>query len=386
MNKLFTLLCLILLTSCTQLSDTANTAPTNLQHPEIKALGDRLADWQLAHMDDFSYIRTFQDHTAWSKGWVQAAFYIGLNRWASRTNNTLYQQAMYEKAQANQWELGPLYWHADDQAVAQMYLALPTYGFNIDSVKIQQAFDKILSVAPDNSLEFFQDKSGKSEGTCQWRWCWCDALFMAPPAWAALSQQTGDERYLEYAIKEYRATREYLLDKEHSLFYRDSRFFDRVNPNGNKIFWSRGNGWVFAGLPLLLENMPVEHPAREEFLALYRAMAKTFIGIQTAEGYYSSSLLDFDNNPPKETSGTAFITFGLAWGLNNGILQAEEYKQSVQRSWALLSSSVNNEGMLTWVQQVGFAPDSVLESDTQLYGSGAFLLAASEMLALKNAY
>ena len=73
-------------------------------------------------------------------------------------------------------------------------------------------------------------------------WSWCDALFMAPPAWAALSRVTGDPRYSDYAIREYLATQDYLFDKQDKLYYRDSRFFEQRTEFGNKIFWSRGNG------------------------------------------------------------------------------------------------------------------------------------------------
>lgn len=346
----------------------------------VQETADRVARWQLAHMDDFDYIRTFRDHTAEEAGWVQAAFYIGLARWQAVTDNHDYRQALQAKAEANRWRLGPLYWHADDQAMGQVYLYLAdiTGGADIDPMRAD--FDRILAAQPQNPLVFVPDPSGKSEGTCQWRWCWSDALFMAPPAWAALSRITGDSRYRDYALSEFHATTDYLYDADAHLYYRDSRFFERRSEHGNKVFWSRGNGWVFAGLPLLLEQLPGDHPDRDWLLTLYREMAHAFLAIQTPEGYWASSLLDWRHDPLPESSGTAFITFGFAWGVNRDLLPAAEFDPAIKRAWEFLEASVNEEGKLGWVQQVGNAPDEVRASDTQLYGAGALLLAASELI------
>jgi rhamnogalacturonyl hydrolase YesR len=347
---------------------------------QVEAIGNEVADWQLAHMDDFGYLRTFREESAQGTGWEQAAFYIGLARWAAATGNSRYASALFEKAEANDWQLGPRYWHADDQAIAQVYLALAGTRGNPRIGAVTEAFERVLSDPPRSSLEFREDDAGNAEGTCQRRWCWCDALFMAPPAWVALSEVTGDPKYRDYALKEYSATKEYLYDEEQHLFFRDSRYFERRTAFGNKVFWSRGNGWVFAGIPLLLEALPGTHPARDGLLTLYREMATTFRNIQHPQGYWSSSLLDVEHEPLPETSGTAFITFGLAWGVNRSVISREEFGQAVEKGWSALARAVDRNGKLGWVQQVGSAPEETRRSDTQLYGSGALLLAASEML------
>jgi rhamnogalacturonyl hydrolase YesR len=331
-------------------------------------------------MDRFDYVRTFRDQTEQGTGWIQAAFYIGLARWADATGNPRYVAALSDKAERNDWQPGSLYWHADDQAIAQMYLFLAERRHPARIAAVIDAFDRVLARPPENSLEFRPDETTRAEGTCQRRWCWCDALFMAPPAWAMLSNLTGDPKYRDYALQEYFATKDYLYDDGAHLFYRDSRFFEQRTGFGNKVFWSRGNGWVFAGLPLLLEALPAAHVSREELVSLYREMAAAFKDIQHPHGYWSSSLLDVAHDPLPETSGTAFITFGLAWGVNRNVLAAGEYAEVVEKGWSAIAAAVDEEGRPGWVQQVGNAPDEVRAGDTQLYGSGAVLLAASEML------
>ena len=58
-----------------------------------------------------------------------------------------------------------------------------------------------------------------------------------------------------------------------------------------------------------------------------------------------------------------------------------DYRASIDLGWAALTRAVANDGRLGWVQQVSDRPESVAESDTQYYGVGAFLLAASEVAA-----
>jgi rhamnogalacturonyl hydrolase YesR len=365
------------LLGCLALSACASHPPSS---PDAETIGNKVADWQLAHMDRFDYVRTFRDQTEEPASWIQAAFYIGLARWADTTRNSGYAAAVLDKARQNDWRPGPLYWHADDQAIAQVYLKLAGSGHARRLQPVVAAFDRVLANPPRNSLEFDRGDAGQSEGTCQRRWCWCDALFMAPPAWAALSNLTGDAKYRDYALREYFATRDYLYDDESHLFYRDSRFFDRRSESGNKIFWSRGNGWVFAGLPLLLEALPPEHGSRGDLLLLYREMAAALKDVQHADGYWAPSLLDVAHQTSPETSGTAFITFGLAWGVNRNLLPAADYADAVEKGWTAITAVVADDGKPGWVQQVGNAPDEVRAGDTQLYGSGAILLAASEML------
>jgi len=345
---------------------------------EVVEVADRVATWQLNNLDTNEGIRTFLDRTADKRGWVRAAFYVGLNRWQATSPRKEFKEALFRMAEENEWRLGDRYWHADDQAMAQVYLALE----GADVGPTREAFDRVLAVNPRNSLEFVKPKSDESEGGCQQRWCWCDALFMAPPAWMAMSQVTGDARYRDYTIREYRATQDYLFDQEEKLFYRDSRFFEKRTEFGNKIFWGRGNGWVFAGLPLMLEQLPEGDAEREYFLETYRAMAQTFKTIQTADGLWAPSLLDFDHDPSPETSGSAFIAFGLAWGVNRGHLDGEQYLPVIEKAWRALNSAVDENGKLGWVQQVGNAPDEVRATDSQFYGAGAFLLAASEIKQL----
>src|ERR1041385_2072426 len=137
--------------------------------------------------------------------------------------------------------------------------------------------DSIIAKPHTESLEW-------KNGIADREWAWCDALFMGPPAFAYLSTATANRKYLDFATKMWFKTTDYLFDKDENLYFRDSRFFTQKEKNGQKIFWSRGNGWVMAGLVRMLSNMPANYPSRVHFVDLYQKMAGKIAKLQSADG------------------------------------------------------------------------------------------------------
>jgi rhamnogalacturonyl hydrolase YesR len=133
------------------------------------------------------------------------------------------------------------------------------------------------------------------------------------------------------------------------------------------------------GLVRMLENMPKNYPAKPRFETLYRDMAAKIIQLQQPDGTWHASLLDPEAYPVKETSGTGFYCYALAWGINHKLLKKAEYLPSVLKAWAALSACVHPDGKLGNVQHIGAKPESVTADDTESYGVGAFLLAGSEL-------
>jgi rhamnogalacturonyl hydrolase YesR len=348
---------------------------------EVLSLAGRVADWQLARMDGMHITSHMKEESRDPRSWQQGAFWVGMMHLADAGAEPRFRAAILAMSQANAYVPGPRLYHADDHVIAQAYLWAAKQGAGPAALAPLRAnFDRILAKPPVAHLSFVVSKNYE-DTECLRRWCWCDALFMSPPAWAELTRQTGDARYLRYALEEFRATTDFLYDPAEKLFFRDSRFFERRDAQGRKLFWSRGNGWVFAGIANLLDAMPANHPQRARIESLFRDMADRLREVQKPDGYWAPSLLAPEDSPP-ETSGTGFHVYGLAWGMKHGLLGAGEYRPSIERGWNALSRAVNTEGRLGWVQQVSDRPESVAEADTQFYGVGAFLLAASAVSQL----
>jgi rhamnogalacturonyl hydrolase YesR len=342
----------------------------------------RVADWQLARMDA-AHITHMKEESKDAKSWEQGAFWVGMTRLADVSPNPKYRNAILAMGRANQWQLGPRTYHADDHVIGQAYLWAAKHGAGPGAIApLKATFDSILAKPAIVHLSFYVPPSGYGDTACLARWCWCDALFMAPPAWLELARQTGERRYADFAIAEFWSTTAFLFDPAESLYFRDSRFFERRDDKGRKLFWSRGNGWVFAGLANMLDTMPVDHPHRVGVEKLFREMAEKVKSVQKPDGYWAPSLLGPENSPA-ESSGTGFYVYGLAWGIRHRLLDVEEYRPAVDKGWAALKRAVAKDGKLGWVQQVSDRPENVAEADTQFYGVGAFLLAASAVASLE---
>ncbi len=219
-------------------------------------------------------------------------------------------------------------------------------------------------------------------------WWWADGLYMVMPVMTKLYQVTGDELYLEKLHEYFTYAKSIMYDEETGLFFRDAKYVypEHKSLNGRKDFWARGDGWVFAGLAKVLEDLPENHKHRDEYLGIFRKMADTLAQAQQPGGYWTRSLLDPEHAPGYETSGTAFFTYGYLWGINNGELDRDTYLPVALKSWEYLSETALKEnGMIGYIQPIGerAIPDQVVDADsTANFGVGAFLLAASEMYRL----
>ena len=332
--------------------------------PVLDAM-QRVANWQLAHPSAHK-----------TTDWTQGAGDAGFMALAGISGNAKYRDAMLAMGETNEWKLGPRKYHADDHAVGQTYAEL--YLLYRDPKMIapmRASFDGILanpSTAP--SLDFNLPKHKSQE-----LWAWCDSLFMAPPAWVRLYAATGESKYLDFAVNEWWRTTAYLYDTNEHLYFRDSTYFHKTEANGRKVFWGRGNGWVMGGLVRTLQYLPMNHPDRPRFEQLFKDMSAKILTCQQPDGLWRASLLDSDSYPLKETSGSGFYTYALAWGVNQGLLDRATFEPAVRKAWAALVNCVDTDGKLTHVQPIGADPKKFAPESTEVYGVGAFLLAGSEV-------
>ncbi len=359
----------------------AATAPALPSRAQVMASMERVADWQLTHLDDLSYMPAARPSTKRARDWQQATFWVALTSLADRSSSVRYKDAIFAKGKEEGWRLGDRLYHADDHIIGAAWIWAARHGAGAQALApMRVSFDQILAAPKTNDLKFIAPAGGDPE--CTTRWCWCDALFMAPPTLWALSKDTKDKRYAAFADAEYRATTDYLFDKSEHLYFRDSRFFDQRGAHGEKLFWSRGNGWVFSGLARMIPEIPAKDPRRPYYVKLFKEMATKLVKLQRGNGYWPPSLLADPNRSQDESSGTGFYVHGLAWGIKAGLLDRKTYLPAVTKGWAALERAVQPNGMLGWVQQVSDRPDVVKAEDAQFYGAGAYLLAGAAVYDL----
>lgn len=264
--------------------------------------------------------------------------------------------------------------HADNQCVGQAYIDLYLTTGSQNTYMIEAITNSVKNMV----------ESTKADD-----WHWVDALYMAMPVFAHLGSIKEDTTYFEklYAIYSNTKVTRRLFDAEVGLWYRDGNFLPPyTTPNGKKCFWSRGNGWAYGAHVRTINYLPQNEAHRDEYISTFKAMSEALIKVQREDGFWGVSLDDPNDFPGPETSGTSFFTYGLAWGVNNGLLDSATYMPHVLKAWnGLVNYAVHENGRLGYVQGVGSKPASsqpVTYDGTQDYAIGAFLLAGTEMLKL----
>ncbi len=378
MNKsIFTILALVLtLFSCSVSQNTVAQKSIDLDNTAIKKAMIKALEWQETHP-------IFAIHPT---DWTNGAYYTGVARAHKTTKNMMYMAALKNQAVHNNWQTFKRLHHADDVAISYSYLYIAMTDKRRNFVDLEPT-KKFLDTHLYEPNRWTEGKSKDIKGETI-LWWWCDALFMAPPVINLYAKKTNQPKYLESMHKYYMETYNRLYDKEENLFARDMRYVwqgtdeDNKEPNGEKIFWSRGNGWVIGGLALMLDDMPKDYKHRDFYVNLYKEMAAKLLAIQPEDGLWRTSLLSPESYNHGEVSGSGFHTFALAWGINNGLLD-KKYMPAVKKAWNALAACQQEDGRVGWVQNIGAFPEPASADSYQNFGTGAFLLAGSEILKLK---
>jgi unsaturated rhamnogalacturonyl hydrolase len=335
----------------------------------IKKTMKKALDWQLKNPR--------HDLTDWTNG----AFYAGVFAAYETTGSKKIWKAMYEMGEANQWKPGPRLHHADDHAICQTYIDM--YRISGEKKMIQPFIE---------TMDEFMVTPYETEGIRKIIWWWCDALFMGPAAFVKLGITLDDDKYLKLNDKLFEECYDLLYDKEYKLYARDMKYkWDEPGievikeANGKKIFWSRGNGWVMGGLVRTIAELPKDYPIRDFYIQNFKEMAAEIISLQQEDGLWRSSLLDPDSYPGGEASGSGFYCYALAWGINNGMLDKATYLPAVEKAWVGMNSLIQPDGHVGWCQPIGADPKKNFNAESwEVYGTGAFLLAGSEVIKLAN--
>lgn len=379
MNKsILTILAVALtLFSCSVSQNTVAQESSDLDKTVIQKSMIKALEWQETHP-------IFAIHPT---DWTNGAYYTGVARAHKTTKNMMYMAALKNQAVHNNWNTFTRLHHADDVAISYSYLY----------IDINDKRKNFVDLEPTKTFldaHLYEDdawKQGKRQNEMGQNilWWWCDALFMAPPVINLYAKHTNQPKYLDDMHKYYMETYNRLYDKEENLFARDLRYVwkgngkDSKESNGKKIFWSRGNGWVFGGLALILDDMPKEYKHRDFYVSLYKEMATKILEIQPEDGLWRTSLLSPESYNHGEVSGSGFHTFALAWGINNGLLD-KKHISAVKKAWKALAVCQQEDGRVGWVQNIGASPEPASVDSYQNFGTGAFLMAGSEILKLEK--
>ena len=324
----------------------------------------------LKRVNDY-WISTHSDLSAESNPWEVSVYHTGNMQAYYMTGDEAYKEYSTMWSRVNRWMSYPSdrETFADHFACFQNYIDI--YNIDKDEMYIKDVKRLVDKITDNESLDY---------------WYWVDAFYMAAPIWVKMYILTGDEVYLDkmYDMIRFNAespTRN-CYDEETGLWYRDRTYVGALSENCKKIFWSRGNAWVFAAFARIIEDLPDSYEHKGYFVDVFVKMAKTLKELQLPEGGWSPSLCDYEYSPQNEESGTGFFVYGMFWGINNGYLNEEEYLDCAMKGWKWISEvALQHDGKVGYAQPIGKQPTAVIydANDTEHYAAGNFIFAASEL-------
>lgn len=312
--------------------------------------------------------------------WTRGVYYEGLMALYSVYPRDDYYKYAVDWSNYHEWGFrnGTTTRNADDYCASQTYIDL--YNICPDPERIRKVkanIDMLVNTPQVND------------------WWWIDAIQMGMPVFAKLGKLTGKQKYFDKMWDMYEYTRNKhgengMYNQKEGLWWRDQDFDPPYKePNGKNCYWSRGNGWVYAALVRVLNEIPTDEKHRADYINDFLTMSKAIKNCQRTDGFWNVSMHDESNFGGKETSGTALFVYGMAWGVRNGLLDRKEYLPVLLKAWnAMVKDAVHPNGFLGLVQGTGKEPkdsqpvtyDKV--PDFEDFGVGCFLLAGSEVYKL----
>lgn len=313
--------------------------------------------------------------------WTRTVYYEGLLALYSIYPDTEYYAYAYQWGDFHKWGMwrGTTTRHADNYACGQVY---------IDMYNLCPKPEILLNVK--SNLNILVNTPQINE------WWWIDAIQMGMPGFAKMGKLTGEQKYFDKMWQMYEYTRNQhgehgMFNQKDGLWWRDQDFDPPYKePNGEDCYWSRGNGWVYAALVRVLDEIPANEVHRQDYINDFLTMSKAIKACQREDGFWNVSLHDPNHFGGKELTGTSLFVYGMAWGIRNGLLDRDEYLPIVLKAWnAMVKDAVHPDGFLGYVQGTGKEPkdgqpvtyDSKPDFDD--FGTGCFLLAGSEIYKLK---
>lgn len=163
---------------------------------------------------------------------------------------------------------------------------------------------------------------------------WIDDMYMINVLQTQAFRVTGDLKYVE------RAAREMVL------------YLDTIqNPDGlfyhtpeTPFVWGRGDGWMAAGMPMILKYLPKDNGCYGRIRDGYLKMMSALLANQRESGLWGQLVTDLESW--EEMSCSAMFTFGFISGIRLGLLDESVYGPAARKAWIALCSRLDEHANL----------------------------------------
>lgn len=161
---------------------------------------------------------------------------------------------------------------------------------------------------------------------------WIDDMYMINVLQTQAYRLAKDVKYIRRAAKE-------------MVLYLDSLqlengLFDHA-PDA-PFRWARGNGWMAAGMPMILQYLKPGDEFYDRILRDYRRMMRTLLSLQRTNGLWGQLVDDPDSWC--ETSGSLMFAYGFIKGCRHGWLEADVFAPAARKAYLAVVSRLDRHG------------------------------------------
>lgn len=212
---------------------------------------------------------------------------------------------------------------------------------------------------------------------------WLDDLYMSLPALSQMGALTGDSKYFDEVVKQYKLFAGRMFNHNNNLYMHG--WVQDMEPHP-QFHWARANGWAMMTKVEILDVLPPSHPGRAEVMEMLKKHASGLARLQDRTGFWHQ-LLD-KNDSYLETSATAIYAYCIARAINKGWLDPKAYGPMAILAWNAAASKVTTEGQVEGTcvgTGMGFDPAFYYYrpvNNFAAHGYGPVLLAGAEIYRL----
>jgi unsaturated rhamnogalacturonyl hydrolase len=171
---------------------------------------------------------------------------------------------------------------------------------------------------------------------------WVDSLMMFSVFPSHYAKDNNDQDMMDIASRQPRVMSKYMQDPDYKLWYHCYWTKAKTHYPRRKIFWGRGNGWVIASLPMILENIG-DHAEKGNIIKIFKETSEALLPYQRNDGAFET-VFNKVGKTYRELSFTALVARGFLQGYRMGLLDDQFLEAGIKAYKAVVDALIYEDG------------------------------------------
>jgi unsaturated rhamnogalacturonyl hydrolase len=189
-----------------------------------------------------------------------------------------------------------------------------------------------------------------TEGKLYPKSIWVDSLMMFSVFPSLYAKEQNDPKMMEIASRQPRIMAKYMMDPTDKLWYHCYWVKQKTHYPRRKIYWGRGNGWVIASLPMILENIG-ENVERKTIIQILNDTSFALLPYQRKDGTFET-VFNKVGKTYRELSFTALVASGWFQGIRLGVLDEKIYLEPAKKAYQAVIDSLVYEDSKIYMPEI----------------------------------